>query len=72
MGDPEKGLPHGELAIELEPLSTLYRSVHGMALKNAKRYDEALTLLQKLYELEPEQGIGLPALWAVYHEMDYR
>ncbi|WP_297798671.1 adenylate/guanylate cyclase domain-containing protein [uncultured Eudoraea sp.] len=69
MGDPEKGLPHGELAMELDPFNTLYISVHGQALKNAGKYDEALELLLKLYEIEPDQGIALPALWAVYHEL---
>jgi len=72
MGDPEAGLPHGELAIELDPFNTLYQSLHGMALRNARKYDEALVLLKKLYTTEPDQGIGLPAFWAVYHELgDY-
>ena len=72
VGDPEAGLPHGELAIELEPYNTLYQSLHGMALRNARKYDEALVLLEKLYNSEPDQGIGLPAFWAVYHELgDY-
>lgn len=69
MGDPEKGLPHGKLAMDLDPFNTLYISIHGQALKNARKYDEALDLLLKLYEIEPDQGIALPALWAVYHEM---
>ena len=69
MGNPEKGLPHSELAMQLDPFNTLYISIHGQALKNAGKYDEALELLQKLYEIEPDQGIALPALWAVYHEL---
>jgi tetratricopeptide (TPR) repeat protein len=69
IGQSEKGLIHGEQAIKLDPFNTLYQSVHGMALKNARKYDEALTLLEKLYRSEPDQGIGLPALWAVYHEL---
>ncbi|MCK5279129.1 MAG: hypothetical protein KAK04_11330, partial [Cyclobacteriaceae bacterium] len=69
MGNPEEGLPHGELAIKLDPFNTLYRSIHGQALKNARKYDEALDLLLKLYDTEPDQGIGLPALLAVYHEL---
>ena len=69
MGDPEKGLPHSELAMELDPFNTLYMSIHGQALKNAGKFDEALELLQNLYEIEPDQGIALPALWAVYHEL---
>lgn len=69
MGDPEKGLPHSELAIELDPFNTLYMSIHGQALKNAGKFNEALELLLKLYDIEPDQGIALPALWAVYHEL---
>jgi len=69
MGDPEKGLPHSELAMQLDPFNTLYMSIHGQALKNAGKFNEALELLQKLYEIEPDQGIALPALWAVYHEL---
>jgi class 3 adenylate cyclase/TolB-like protein len=69
MGDPEKGLPHSALAMKLNPFNTLYISIHGQALKNARKYDEALELLLKLYEIEPDQGIALPALWAVYHEL---
>ena len=69
MGKPDLGLPHSELAMELDPFNTLYISVHGQALKNAGKYDEALELLLKLYEIEPDQGIALPALWAVYQEL---
>ncbi|MBT8204917.1 MAG: adenylate/guanylate cyclase domain-containing protein [Eudoraea sp.] len=69
MGDPEKGLTHSELAMNLDPFNNLYMSIHGQALKNARKYDEALELLLKLYEIEPDQGIALPALWAVYHEL---
>jgi len=69
MGDPEKGLPHSELAMELDPFNTLYMSIHGQALKNAGKFNEALELLLKLYDIEPDQGIALPALWAVYHEL---
>ena len=69
MGNPEKGLPHSELAMQLDPFNTLYMSIHGQALKNAGKFNEALELLLKLYEIEPDQGIALPALWAVYHEL---
>ena len=69
MGNPEKGLPHSELAMKLDPFNTLFMSIHGQALKNAGKYDAALELFLKLYDLEPDQGIALPALWAVYHEL---
>jgi len=68
MGEPEMGLSYAEKAIELDPFNSLYRSVYGMALKNARQYNEAATVLEDLIKEEPNQGIGLPALWAVYHE----
>jgi tetratricopeptide (TPR) repeat protein len=70
IGRAEEGLSHGELATKLDPFNSLYLSVHGQALKNARKYGEALTLLEDLIRDEPDQGIGLPALWAVYHELD--
>lgn len=69
IGQAEKGLPHSELAVELDPLNSLYQSIHGMFLKNNRQYDDALEVLYELIRTEPGQGIGLPALWAVYHEM---
>lgn len=72
VGETEKGIPHGERAVKIDPFNSLYRSILGMTLKNARKYEEAKILLEKLTVDEPEQGIGLPALWAVYHELgDY-
>jgi len=68
IGRPEEGLQHCELAINLDPLNTLYKAFYGMALKNARHYDEAQDLLQRILKEEPEQRIALPSLWAVYHE----
>ena len=68
MGHPEKGLFHSEKAVQIEPFNTLYQSIHGMALKNARKYNKAIDLLLQLYRKEPDQGVGLPALWAVYHD----
>jgi tetratricopeptide (TPR) repeat protein len=69
-GNPEMGLPYAEKATELDPFNPLYKAVYGMALKNARQYDKAAEVLEDLIKEEPNQGIGLPALWAVYHEMD--
>ena len=67
-GEIEKGLPYGKLSMELDPFNTLYQSAYGMALKNARKYAEAAEILEDLLAEEPNHGIGLPALWAVYHE----
>ena len=69
MGEPYEGLPYGEEALELDPFNPLYKAIYGMSLKNARQYKKAATLLEELIREEPNQGIGLPALWAVYHEM---
>ncbi len=68
LGRAEEGLTYGEKAIELEPQNTLYQVIHGMALKNAKKYDEALDLLKKILKTTPNEIIAIPALWAVYHQ----
>jgi tetratricopeptide (TPR) repeat protein len=67
-GRLNEGLDHSYLASELDPLDDLIQSVHGMNLKNARNYDEALELIQKSLKTNPDHGIHLPTLWAVYHE----
>jgi len=69
MGNPETGLPYAEKATELDPFNPLYKAVYGMALKNARQYNKAASILEDLIKAEPNHGIGLPALWSVYHEM---
>ncbi len=68
-GEPEKGLSFVEKAVGLDPFNTLYKSIYGMALKNARQYNKAASILEDLIKAEPNHGIGLPALWSVYHEM---
>jgi len=68
MGRPEEGLFHSELATKLDPFNTLFQAIHGLTLKNARKYDEALIQLQKTLRTTPNERIALPALWAVYHE----
>jgi class 3 adenylate cyclase/TolB-like protein len=67
-GRLDEGLDHSYLASELDPFNDLIQSVHGMNLKNARKYDEALELIQKSLKTNPDHGIHLPTLWAVYHE----
>jgi class 3 adenylate cyclase/TolB-like protein/Tfp pilus assembly protein PilF len=65
---PVEGLEHSYLASKLDPFNDLVQSVHAMNLKNARKYDEALELIQESLKTNPDHGIHLPALWAVYHE----
>jgi class 3 adenylate cyclase/TolB-like protein len=68
MGQAEEGLVYSEKATTIDPLNVLYQAVHGMALKNARKYDEAISWLEKMLIKNPNEPIALPALWAVFHE----
>jgi len=67
-GRIKEGLDHSYKASELDQFNDLIQSVHGMNLKNARKYDEALELIRKTLKTIPDHGIHLPTLWAVYHE----
>jgi tetratricopeptide (TPR) repeat protein len=68
VGQPSEGLTYSYRAIELDSLSELIQAVHVVNLKNARKYNEALKVARELLKSNPNQGIALPALWAVYHE----
>ena len=68
MGQAEEGLVYGQKATTIDPLNVLYQALHGMALKNARKYDKALSWLEKMLVKNPNEAIALPALWAVLHE----
>ncbi|NNK76629.1 MAG: hypothetical protein HKP42_11290, partial [Maribacter sp.] len=68
MGQAEEGLVYSEKATTIDPLNVLYQAIHGMALKNARKYDKALAWLENMLIKNPNEPIALPALWAVFHE----
>ncbi len=68
IGRPTEGLTYSYRAIEVDPYNELILPVHAMNLKNARKYDEALKVLQGLLKTDPSNMIGLSTLWAVYHE----
>lgn len=69
MGRPEEGLRHSELAMKLDPFNTLYQAIYGMALKNARKYEEAHSMLMRALSAEPNDRIALPSLWCLYHKL---
>lgn len=69
MGQAEEGLAYCKKALEIDPLNNLLQAVQGMALKNARKYDEALEWLLDVQEKTPHDPVALAALWAVYHEL---
>jgi TolB-like protein len=67
-GRPVDGLEYSYRACKVDPYDPLVQAIHGFNLKNARKYDEALEVLSKLLNTNPDQTIALPALWAVHHE----
>ena len=67
IGRTEEGLNHGKYALELDPYKSMIQAFHIHALRNARRYDEALIILDKLLSFEPNDAIALPCLWGIYH-----
>ena len=68
VGRPNEGLIYSYRAIEIDPFNEFIQAVHAVNLKNARKYDEAFQVLQGLFNTNPNNIIGLPTIWAVYHE----
>ena len=68
VGRPNEGLTYSYRAIEIDPFNEFIQAVHAFNLKNARKYDEAFHVLQGLFNTNPNNIIGLPTIWAVYHE----
>jgi class 3 adenylate cyclase/TolB-like protein len=66
LGQPMEGLEYSYRAIEVDSLDEFVKRIHIVNLKNARKYDEVQQIAQGLINTDPV--IGLPALWAVYHE----
>jgi len=52
-GNFEEAESHGEIAIKLEPLSSICYAIHSQILNTSGKYKEALEVSQKGLELEP-------------------
>ncbi|MFC2124724.1 adenylate/guanylate cyclase domain-containing protein [Bacteroidota bacterium] len=66
LGQPTEGLTYSYRAVEVDTLNELVKRIHALNLKNARKYDELQQIARELPNNDPV--IGLPALWAVYHE----
>lgn len=67
LGESEKAKRHGELAQQLDPFSTLYKSLYGMNFMYQHRYDDAIVLLNNILETSPQDPIALSTLRSAYH-----
>ncbi len=68
MGYPEEGLPYVERAFKIEKLDGLIHGLYGMALRHARRYDDAIRILEEAATQFPDEMIIYSTLRSAYHD----
>jgi serine/threonine-protein kinase len=72
-GRAEEGVRETRLSVELDPLSARLTHWHGLALRSARRYDEAIESFRRAAHLDP--GFAAPhyhGAWAYLYKGMYR
>jgi tetratricopeptide (TPR) repeat protein len=67
MGRPKEAAIQADRALELDPLNTLFQGIYSMYLMQARRYDDAIAMLRKILDKEPNDSIALSTLRSAYH-----
>jgi len=67
MGRPKEAAIQADRALELDPLNTLFQGIYSMYLMQARRYDDAIAMLRKILDKEPNDSIALSTLRTAYH-----
>jgi len=67
MGRPKEAAIQADRALELDPLNTLFQGIYSMYLMQARRYDDAIAMLRKILDKEPNDAIALSTLRTAYH-----
>ena len=67
MGRPKEAALQADRAVELDPLNTLVQGIYAMYLMQARRYDDAILVLRKILDKEPNDAIALSTLRTAYH-----
>jgi len=68
MGQPVEALPYIERAIKLEKQNGLINGLYGMALRHARKYDEAVEFLKEAFAEFPDEMIIFSTLRSLYHD----
>jgi len=68
IGKPEEALAYSERAIELDKVNTTYYELYAMALRHARRYDDALAVLCETYKSAPDDIMLLSTMRSAYHD----
>ena len=64
---PEEALAQIERALAMDPLNPLFQALYAMDLMYARRYDDAIGLLNRTLEAAPHDLVALSALRSAYH-----
>ena len=67
-GRSEEAISRIKTAIDLNPNSLFHQIVYGRILYFARRYDDAITQLQRVIEMDSARPIAYSLLWRSYHQ----
>jgi len=68
LGRPEEAMIQIDRALALDPLNSLFQGLYAMDLMYARRFDDAIELLQAAVKTEPNNPVALATLRSAYHQ----
>ena len=72
-GRADEAVRETRLSVDLDPLNAVFNSYHGIVLRSARRYDEAIVYHRRAAELSPElAGARYNMAWAFIYKGMYR
>jgi eukaryotic-like serine/threonine-protein kinase len=69
-GRSEEAIARIKTAIDLNPNSLFHQIIYGRILYFARRYDDAITQLQRVIEMDSARPVAYSLLWRSYHQKD--
>ena len=67
-GRSEEAISRIKTAIDLNPNSLFHQIMYGRILYFARRYDDAITQLQRVIEMDSARPVAYSLLWRSYHQ----
>ncbi len=67
-GRSEEAISRIKTAIDLNPNSLFHQIVYARILYFARRYDDAITQLQRVIEMDSSRPVAYSLLWRSYHQ----
>ncbi len=65
---PEEGMNQIKQALKLDPFNSLFQGFYAMDLMFARRFDDAIKVLEKILLIAPHDPIALSTLKSAYHQ----